>query len=239
MAASDAVQAILDSVGAGTPGSVAGDAVARLAESVVSATAVDGAAVIWMTDHGPGSLLSATDETAAVLEEIQFTLGEGPCVESSSLSRPVLVPDLDAVGPDRWPTYVAEALSAGIRAVFAIPLQVGGIRVGVVDLYRNTPGALTSHDLVAIFHHADAVTAVLLERQATSLDEQDGEPAAIPVDRAVVHQATGMVSVQMTVDLATALVILRAKAFASGRPLAEIAVEVIESRLRFDPVFDR
>ena len=65
------------------------------------------------------------------MEDLQFTFGEGPCVECSRTGRPVLQPDLARTGPDRWPGFSAGALEAGIRAIFAWPLRVGGIRLGV------------------------------------------------------------------------------------------------------------
>ncbi|MFD0630267.1 ANTAR domain-containing protein [Catenulispora yoronensis] len=52
--------------------------------------------------------------------------------------------------------------------------------------------------------------------------------------RAEVHQATGMISVQLGVSLAEALVRLRAHAWAADRLLADVAADVVARRLRFD-----
>src|SRR5450830_212153 len=119
-----------------------------------------------MTDSGPAGTVAVTDEVASLMEDLQFTLGEGPCVDSSTWGRPVLQPDLATTGPARWPVFSAGALEAGIGAVFALPLRVGGIRLGVLDLYRDRPGALTPHELNEALAHADAATAILLHLQA-------------------------------------------------------------------------
>jgi hypothetical protein len=185
-----------------------------------------------MTEDGPsGVVLAATDERAWQLEELQFALGEGPCVEASGGGRPVLEPDLVAAGSSRWPRFGAAVLDAGVRAVFAFPLRVGAIRVGVLDLYRDTPGPLAAPDLVEALAFADAATAMVLHMQ-----DHDGAGSALtdPIDsRAEVHQATGMIMVQLDVSLAEALLRLRAHAYATGQTVAAVAADVVSRRMRF------
>jgi len=180
-------------------------------------------------------VLAATDERARQLEELQFALGEGPCVEASSGGRPVLEPDLVAAGSPRWPRFGAAVLDAGVRAVFAFPLRFGAIRVGVLDLYRDAPGPLTTPDLVEALAFADAATAVVLHLQDHEGDAGAGSPLIGPIDsRAVVHQATGMITIQLGVSLAEALLRLRSHAYASGRTVSAIAADVVSRRMRFD-----
>jgi GAF domain len=117
------------------------------------------------TDAGPAGTVAAPDGPAAAMEELQFTVGEGPCVDSSRTGRPVLAPDLAHTGSGRWPGFSAGALDAGIRAVFALPLQVGAGRVGVLDLYRDRAGALSPEELADALTFADAATTILLHLQ--------------------------------------------------------------------------
>ena len=205
----------------------------RLVEACAQALPVTGVGLILMDGAGPAGMVAVTDGPAATMEELQFTLGEGPCIEASRSGRPVLQRDLAATGPGRWPGFSEGALAAGIRAVFAFPLRVGAIHVGVLDLYRDTPGALTDVELAEALDYADAATTVLLHQQAQH-GTLDGL-WSIPVieDRAEVHQATGMVSVHADVPLAEALVLLRARAFATGRPILELARDVLDGRAHF------
>jgi AmiR/NasT family two-component response regulator len=53
------------------------------------------------------------------------------------------------------------------------------------------------------------------------------------VNRAVVHQAAGMISVQASVAVDDALALLRARAFSDNRPINEVAVDVVRGDLRF------
>ncbi len=204
----------------------------RLCAACLSALPVSGVGAALMTADGPsGVVLAATDERARQLEELQFALGEGPCVEASGGGRPVLEPDLLVAGSPRWPRFGAAALAAGVQAVFAFPLRVGAIRVGVLDLYRDSPGLLAGPDLVEALAFADAATAVVLH-----LQDGDGGPAltALIDGRAEVHQATGMITIQLGVGLAEALLRLRAHAYATGRTVSAIAADVVGRRMFFD-----
>jgi GAF domain/ANTAR domain len=209
---------------------------ARLCAECLSVLPVSGVALALMSDAGPsGVVLAATDERARQLEELQFALDEGPCVEASRSDHPVLHPELTASGSARWPRYGAAALDADVHAIFAFPLRVGAIRLGVLDLYRDTTGPLSTVELADASAFADAATVVLLYLQ--DHPGPDGERSALtgPIDsRAEVHQATGMIAVQLGVSLAEALLRLRAHVYDSGQSVTDVAAEVVARRLHFD-----
>ena len=195
----------------------------RLCRQCVAAVPVSGAGLALM-------------RAARHLEELQFTMGEGPCVDASREGRPVLQPDLLVAAAHRWPEFTASALTAGVRAIFAFPLQVGAIRVGVLDLYRHTPGHLTDAQFADTLAFADAATLLLLQLQGGRDGAGQIHPQLNGVleSRAVVHQATGMISVQLGVGLGDAMLRLRAHAYAQARPVYNVAGDVVGRRLRFD-----
>jgi hypothetical protein len=207
----------------------------QLVTACALAMPVTGVGLILMTSAGPAGTMAVSDGPAGVLEELQFDLGEGPCVECSRTGHPVLQPDLARTGPLRWPGFCAGALEAGVCAVFAFPLRVGGIRLGVLDLYRDRPGELSAPDLVEALSFADAATAMLLHVQ-----DRTARTGTIPLleDRAEVHQATGMVSVQANASMGEALVRLRAHAFATDRSVLELARDVLNGTVRFTDMYD-
>jgi hypothetical protein len=201
---------------------------------------VGGVGLALMTDDGPAGTVAATDRTALQLEELQFSLGEGPCVDASRTGRPVLQPDLARTGQTRWPAFSAGAEAAGLVAVFAFPLRVGAIRLGVLDLYRTTVGVLTERELADSLTFADAATTLMLHLQARAAGWDPPEDSLVVLDdRAEVHQATGVVSVQSAVTLHEALLLLRARAYAEQRPIGELAVEVLEGVADFRDDLDR
>lgn len=208
----------------------------RLVEACASALPVSGVGLVWMSAAGLEAMLAATDGVARELEELQFLLGEGPSIDSSRLSHPVLSSDLARFGPGRWPEFTAGALDAGICAVFAFPLQVGRIPLGVLDLYRDVPGPLGDAGLAQALAYGDAAISVLLDLQSAAGPAQLHQAFTRPLSmRDQVHQATGMIAVQAGVSLAEALVLLRARSYALGRPVTDLAHEVVARVLRFEP----
>jgi ANTAR domain len=213
--------------------------VAHLCAAAVAAVNVDGAGVTVMVSSTVRETLHATDQVATDLEEWQLTLGQGPCVDAFNAGGPVLAADLDSPRYlATWPVFAPAALDSGARAVFALPLQVGAIRLGVLDLYRRQPGPLTPHDLADALAYADTASMLLLDSAAgtqpdtAELAWQRDDPTA---HQAQVHQATGMVLVQLDVNAEAAFARLRAYAYAHDRRLGDVAREVVERRLRFEP----
>ena len=165
--ASPRVRQILLEVLTDPPGrtSTAEQVLRRLCTALIAALPVDGAGVALMTPAGHAGLVVASDAPAAAMEDLQQTLGEGPCLDASRDGRPVLLPDLVESSANRWPAFTMSAADAGIAAVFAFPLQVGAIRLGVLDLYRRTTGSLDRLELAEALDFASAATTILLELQ--------------------------------------------------------------------------
>jgi ANTAR domain-containing protein len=213
--------------------------IAHVCAAAVPGVGVDGAGVTVMVSATMRETVHATDAVATSLEELQLTLGEGPGVDAFVHGGPVLASDLRAAEYlVRWPVFTPAALAAGARAVFALPLQIGAIRLGVLDLYRASRGALPVGELADALAFADAAGTMLLDAAAGTAPEaaelawQRDDPTA---HQAQVHQATGMIIVQLGVTTAVAFARLRAYAYAHDRTLGSVARDVIGRRLRFDP----
>ncbi|MFF0376982.1 GAF and ANTAR domain-containing protein [Actinoplanes missouriensis] len=184
----------------------------------------------------------ASDAVSARVEQLQFLLGEGPCRDAYATASPVLAGDLHAtLWREQWPAFAPAAVLAGAQAVFALPLQVGETGMGVMDLYRDTPGDLADRTLADALVLAGAVVELILVETAAQAGSDDSLTAGGSdhlLQRAVVHQATGMISVQAGVPVEDALARLRAHAFAAGLDLDAIAADVVARRLRFDNLAD-
>ena len=196
---------------------------------------ITGAGISMVTGSGNRGVVCATDDRSAHVEELQLVLGEGPCVDAVRSGGPVLIHDLHEpvdLATERWPTFIEGVAAVGIQAVFAFPLRIGAISVGALDLYRDTPGELSDHELPAALLAADAAALALLQRTEGGHRpvESDGGLAGRELQ---VHQATGMVQVQMGVTTEAALLALRARAFADSRSLADVSRDVVARRLRF------
>jgi GAF domain-containing protein len=223
---------ILDKLASG------GDAVpgtARVCEVCVDVADMSGAGIMLMSGEEPRGSVCTTDEVSALIEELQYTLGEGPCVDAYHQDRPVFEPDLADPATSRWVAFTPAAVAAGVRAIFGFPLQVGAVRLGALNLYRDRPGPLTDGQ------HADALVLAGVAAQAVLAMQAQAPPGMLAAEledganfRFVVHEAAGMMSVQLGVSVADALLRLRAYAFAEDRLITEVAEAVVARRLCFD-----
>jgi hypothetical protein len=197
--------------------------------------AMSGAGIMLMSGDEPRGSVCTTNEVSALIEELQYTLGEGPCVDAYNSDRPVLEPDLADPGTPRWVAFTPPAVEAGARAVFGFPLQVGAVRLGALNLYRDRPGPLSEEQYADALVLADVAARAVLAMQAQAPPGMLGAELEEGANfRLVVHQASGMVAVQLRVSVGEALVRLRAYAFGSGRLLTKVAEEVVGRQLRFD-----
>ena len=206
---------------------------ARLCAVGPQITGANGVGVMLMSGDIPSGSLCSSDEVSELIEELQYTLGEGPCVDAYQQDKIVTEPDLADPQTRRWFAFTPPVLEAGVRAVFGFPLRVGTVRLGALNLYRDQPGELTTEQ------HADAL--VLADVTANwVLDAQAGAPSGVVAEQLeasadfhfAVHNAAGIVSVQEGISVTEALIRLRAFAYSNGRPLAYVAQDVIAHRLR-------
>lgn len=198
----------------------------------IEAVGVDGGGMSLLSVDGTRQPLFGSDDTAATMERLQFTLGEGPCVDASRSGSPVLVPDLDEPGDgvlERWPVFLAEAVKDEIDAVFAFPVRIGAISLGAIDLYRRSPGPLRREDLARVLMTVDAIGAALLDADGTlgtGLDKEGSSSMAV-------HRAAGMVMEQLGTSIERALMRLRSTAYAEGVSIENLANDVITGARRF------
>lgn len=181
--------------------------------------------------HGAREVVYATDNTAEAIERIQLDLGEGPCVDVAAAQVPALIEDVrdrrEGV-TTRWPIFLGQAVELGVRALFAFPVRVGAVPLGTLELYRKTPGPLEDEQLTAALKTVDAMGMSLI-----GIEPSDGDGIALGATGAQVHQAAGMLMVQLGRSIDEAYSHLRAVAFVDGVTVREVAQDVIEGRRRF------
>ena len=190
------------------------------------------AGVTLMSGRHNGPVCNS-DERSLTLDELQFSLGEGPSLDAFAGHEAVFEPDLENARPARWPAFTASALELGTRGVFALPLNAGTKCIGVLTLYRDIAGSLSTEQEADGLVVADALAQSMLEIQSRN----DPELLAVDLEdasrhRAEVHQAAGMIAVQLGVVVADAEARLRAHAYAVNRSVVEVARDIVERRLR-------
>lgn len=208
----------------------------QICRKVVEGAPIDGAAFTQMTaDTAARDPWVASDPTISEIELAQFTLGEGPAQDAFRERRPVLVPEFaGSAAARRWPVFVAETAHLGVGALFALPMQVGAIVAGVCDVYRRAPGPLSERDLHLLLLEIDAATLrLLVVRSGSTVYSAEAATPGGTLPRPV-HQATGMLVVQLEVDVESAFARLRAHAYVQGRSIHDVADDIVERRLRLE-----
>jgi len=208
----------------------------RLCRAAVRALPANGAGVSLMTPAGVHAVVATSDPPTEGLEGLQVSLGEGPCIDAFTSRRPVLAPDLLAGAALRWPAYSAAALENGAGAVFAFPLQVGAARLGVLDVYRRLPGALSAASLAQALTFAEVTMETLLVGQENAPQGRTEATLDQALDpQYLVYQAQGMAMVDLGISLPDAMARLQAYAYAHDRLLHTVAQDVVSGRLRLEP----
>jgi hypothetical protein len=214
-------------------GSVTEPEPARLCEVCAEVSGMSGAGIMLMTGDTQQGSACSSNPVSALIEELQYTLGEGPCVDAHLQDRPVLEPDLADPATPRWLAFTGPAVAAGARAVFGFPLQVGSVRLGALNLYRDRSGPMTDAQYADSLVLAGVAARALLAMQAHAV------PGTLSTEleeganfRFVVHQASGMVAVQLGVSVGEALARLRAYAFGNDLLLSDVAEAIVARKLR-------
>lgn len=210
----------------------------RLCTSCVELLDIDGAALSVIYDGTVTRSFGASSTVSRELDELQFTLGEGPCLDAVRDSVPVLAPDLSDPASQRWPAFAGAAVERGVWAVLALPVAVASFPIGALDLYRSRPGDLDAATLAGGLVAAELAALPLLDLMDIDMNAAVNDDTSTAWDeltvltRVEVFQAAGMLIAQLGLSPSEALVRLRGFAFAHDMTASAVAFEIIERRLR-------
>jgi len=209
------------------------DVGARLCDACVEIIDVSGAGIMLIADGDQRGSLGASNLAIGTVEELQFTTGEGPCVDACASREPVHEPNLADPDLDRWPAFAGPAVEAGVCAVFGFPLQSGSACLGALDLYLDQPGHLEPAQVSDAVIMAEVISYTVLGLQADAPPGLlAGQLETMLDHRAVVHQASGMLSAQLDIGVREALVRVRAHSYTESRLVNDVARDIVQRRLR-------
>jgi len=209
----------------------------RLCEACVDLLDVDGASISLIRAGASQGTFGSSGELSRTLDELQFTYGQGPCIDAVETNRPVSAEDLDGPGERRWPALAQAVLGHGIRAMYALPVTVASAPIGALDLYRHRSGPLLGTALTGGLRAAGLASLPLLDLMNGDIDWQaagDGVGAfdqLASLERVEVYQATGMIIAAFHLSAADAVALLRAHAVAHGLTASQAAYRVLDRRI--------
>lgn len=204
----------------------------RLCTACVDVLCVTGAGITIMGGDQAGPIC-VSNESVAAMEDLQYTIGQGPCRDAFQSGTSVHAPRLDVDAFARWPSFVSLAWESAIGAVFAYPLVAPGAKVGVLTLYQQDEGELTAaqHDDSLALAEVITETVLSLQDDAPAGTLAPGLDDAVKY-RAEIYQASGMVAIQLAIPASEALLRIRGYAFATDLTVVETAADIVAGRLR-------
>jgi len=122
----------------------------------------------------------ATGPQVEELEELQYTLGQGPCTDAVATGEPAVATDLaNAQAAARWPFFAPVAARRGVRGMFSFPVAAGAAQTAVLSVYRLHAGPLRATQFAEAQAFADAVLTLVLDERSrrTPRVHQDRSPA--------------------------------------------------------------
>ncbi|MDR7185442.1 hypothetical protein J2X85_002476 [Microbacterium trichothecenolyticum] len=203
----------------------------NLCSPLRAAVSMPGAVVSTLGSPMGSETVCASTKLGARIDEIQIDLGEGPSWEALRTRLPVAASDLQVDGGALWPGTWAALRELDVGALFAFPLFVSTLGIGSIALYSMTARELSDADIERMSRLAAIVSSTLLRRALSRVDTPDDGAEDEPYSRREVHQATGMVAARNRIGVDDALLLLRGHAFAAGRPVRDVATDVIARRL--------
>lgn len=197
---------------------------------------VSGASVTVITSSGTPSSLCASDWVAARLDELQFELGEGPQWSAARSGHLVMIPDVASESHDDWPVFGAALGELPVGALFCVPIRMGAVTLGVATLHSATPRRLSPDEQTTALAIGSAIAgAAAHEAISSAADDAHAESTeSSPVFRREVHQATGILIVQLNATATLAYARLQAYAFANGRTVQAVAHDLVTGALSLD-----
>jgi GAF domain-containing protein len=193
--------------------------------------AVADASMTFSRGHDDGWTAANTGDLATRLDEAQYALGHGPCMDAASGGETLLIRDFSA--ETRWPDYAPIAIEAGARSSLSVPLPVQQHVIAALNLYSCDVDAFADGD-VALAHEiaAQAAVAVVnaaLYESATQLAEGLQQAMAA---RATIEQAKGIIIATSHCTPDEAFAVLVKQSQHENRKLRDVAAELVALNIR-------
>lgn len=182
----------------------------------------DAATLSVVHRRGRVETAAASHDVARSADELQYELGEGPCLQAIEDDVVVRVGDVER--DERWPAWSRAVVErTPYRSMQCHRLFTADDRVGALNLYGERPDAFERDDV----EHGEALAAVVA-LAVHSAQKVAGLEAALD-SRTVIGQATGMLMERFDIDAERGYALLTRISSHSNRKLRDLAVELVST----------
>ncbi|RZU66429.1 GAF domain-containing protein [Microterricola gilva] len=202
-----------------------------LVDSCVSLFDVAAAGLLLVDDSDALDLVASTSEESRLVELMQLSAEDGPCIECFRTSTTVSISDIRE-SPAEWVRFRAAAEEQGFGSVTALPMRLRSTTIGTLNLFRAPVGELNARDIRAAQALADVATiGILHERTIRAGNETRDQLQHALNSRTTIEQAKGVIAFTHTVSMDEAFARLRDYSRANRIPLATVAAQLVAREL--------
>ena len=189
---------------------------------------VGGSGIMLADEQNISRYVAASDGPGRVLESLENELGEGPCTEAFVLGRPITVTDLAT--ERRWPDLAAAIAPHPVRAVLGVPVRLGGVTVGTLDVYKDQPSHWDESEHAALSRFSNIVGMLLTSAlSAHEANELAGQLQYALDYRVVIERGVGYLMARDDIDAVTAFNRLRRAARSSQSKIGDVATHLLDT----------
>jgi GAF domain-containing protein len=193
----------------------------------VAVCGVTGSGLMIADEQSSLRYVAASDGRGRILEVVQVETGQGPCVDAFVNGRVTIADDMTA--ESRWPAIKATLIQHGVLAVLGVPVRLGGVPVGSLDVYRDQAYHWDDSERAALVRYSDVIGTTLTAAMAAHRAGELAEQLQYALDyRVVIERAIGYLMASRELDASAAFDLLRRTARNQRRRVAEIAQHVLD-----------
>ncbi|MDN5771147.1 MAG: GAF and ANTAR domain-containing protein [Microlunatus sp.] len=202
------------------------NALHEVAEACVDLFDVTGSGIMLADEQNIPHYVAASDGSGRFLERAESSSGEGPCTEAFVNNR--VTHSEDVTEDTRWPRLAEAIRGHGVRAVLGVPVCLGAIPVGTLDVYLDHRHDWNDHERRALTRYSDVVeTALAAAVRAHTAGELAGQLQYALDYRVTIERAVGYLMAADGVDAVTAFNRLRRAARSQRTKIGEIAQQLL------------
>jgi GAF domain-containing protein len=183
---------------------------------------------LTLGSDGNAATVASSDDLALSVDEIQYSTGTGPCLDSMRSGEVIHV--VDFLGETRWPQFTDNALAQGVRCSLSLPLAAAHGVAGALNIYAPYPDAFSpaAQQRARIFAATAAGAVAVAQRMADQAELSQDLRVAL-ANRSIIDQAIGILMSQNRLTAEKAFDVLRRTSQNRNIKLRDVAARLIES----------
>jgi GAF domain-containing protein len=203
-------------------------ALEQVVAACVDLFGVGGAGLLIADEQDVLAYVAASDGPGRVLETTEAETGEGPCTEAFVKDLVVVSRDITAES-ERWPILASRLADQPVRAVLGVPVRMGGVPVGTLDVYQEHPHDWDASEVAALGRYAEVIATTLAAALQAHTAGELARQLQYALDyRVVIERGVGYLMAKESVDAVMAFNMLRGAARHRRAKIGRVAEHVLE-----------